>query len=64
METTESKRASKPFLVDIDLKGNRLVNACLEVLPEPPENPELGRVYYNSNTNSLMIWVNGKWKNI
>jgi hypothetical protein len=53
-------RASKLFTYDIDLDGNRLLNAVLNPVEQFPANPQEGQVV--NKLGVLHMYVAGQWK--
>lgn len=51
--------AAKKFLVDLDLNGNQLLNALLQLLGSDPGSPSEGQIWYNSATHVLKYRNNG-----
>jgi hypothetical protein len=56
------------FVNNVDLMGGqlqdlKLVDASIEVLSIPPDNPKLGRVYFDSTLSQLKIWNGTSWEN-
>ena len=52
---------SIPFRSSIDLGGNQLVSALVEVLASDPGTVTNGRVIYNSTTSQFKVGQNGAW---
>lgn len=50
-------------LVPLDLGGNELRNAVIQVLASSPSNA-LGKIYYDSANNSLRYYNNTEWVNV
>lgn len=52
------------FLSNVNFNKNDLQNAKIENLNQPPSNPVLGQVYFNTTSNSLFCYNGTKWVNI
>jgi hypothetical protein len=50
---------SIPFLTNIDLNGNQILNALLHPIAGDPNSPANGQVWYNSTTHELKLRKNG-----
>lgn len=48
-------------LVNLDLGGNQLLNAVVQVLAADPSSPVAGQLYYNSSTNTLRYYNGTAW---
>ena len=54
---------AQKFLTDINLNQNQIKNATFEVLTANPESGNFeGRMYFNSQTFTLMVYANAGWK--
>lgn len=53
--------ATKLFLVDIDLNGNKMVNCAVESLSTAPESPVQGRIYFNTTDNKFYYYTGSAW---
>ena len=49
---------AKKILTDINLSQNELLNAVLQNLSAPPQNPKAGQIYYNT-TDTIIYKYNG-----
>lgn len=47
--------------VDIDLLGNQILNARLQVLATPPANLGEAHIFYNSTTKKVAFWDGTQW---
>lgn len=45
------------ILQTLNLNGNKLINASLEMLTTPPLDPKIGQYYYDINKNDVKIYV-------
>lgn len=50
--------------VDIDMYGNRVVNLCVEVLPELPETAKDGRLVYLVAARQIFVYNEGSWQTV
>jgi hypothetical protein len=51
------------FVTNLDLNANQLINAKFEVLTTNPESGNFeGRMYFNSQTFTLMVYANAAWR--
>ena len=48
------------FKNDIDLDGNEILNLAIENLGTPP-TPYPGRLYYNTNNNTMYYYSGTSW---
>ena len=53
-----------PFLHNIDLNQNELLNAKIHTDSSAPSNPGTGSVWFDTNTNLLKIYRGGSWDNL
>ena len=53
-----------PFLHNIDLNQNELLNAKIHTDSSAPSNPGTGSVWFDTNTNLLKIYRGGNWDNL
>ena len=53
-----------PFLNDINLNENELLNAKLHTDSSAPSNPGTGSVWFDTGTNLLKIYRGGSWTNL
>ena len=49
---------------DIDMYGNRVVNLCVEVLPELPETAKDGRLVYLAAARQIFVYNEGSWQTV
>ena len=49
---------------DIDMYGNRVVNLCVEVLPELPETAKDGRLVYLAVARQIFVYNEGSWQTV
>ena len=54
--------AEKRFICDLDLDGNRLLNALLHPSYDAPENPEAGQVYFDIEEKKLFFFGGDVWR--
>lgn len=52
---------SKLFLVNIDLNGNEIDNVVLQPLASAPQNPTIGRMYYDTTDHMLKTFDGTNW---
>lgn len=52
---------AKKFLTDINLSQNELLNAVIQNLPSPPQNPKVGQIYYSHTDKIMYQWNGTKW---
>lgn len=52
---------SKLFLVNIDLNGNEIDNVVLQPLASAPQNPTIGRIYYDTTDHMLKTYDGTNW---
>lgn len=52
------------YIVDIDLTGNELQNAALQVLATAPSTPSTGQVYYDSALSGVYIYNGTAWNRV
>jgi len=45
------------FLSNLDLTRNQLLNAVIQNLATPPQNPKVGQIYFNTAVQELKIYV-------
>lgn len=48
-------------LVDLDMDNNALLNVVLDKLPTAPTTPIIGRIYYNTASNTVLVWTGSIW---
>jgi len=48
-------------LLDLDLDNNNLLNVVLDKLPAAPTSPKQGRLYYNTTSNTVLVWTGAIW---
>ena len=53
-----------PFLHNIDLNENQLLNAKVHTDTTAPSNPGTGSIWFDTNTNLLKIYRGGTWGNV
>jgi len=53
-----------PFLHNIDLNENQLLNAKVHTDTTAPSNPGTGSIWFDTNTNLLKIYRGGSWDNV
>ena len=53
-----------PFLHNIDLNQNELLNAKVHTDSSEPSNPGTGSIWFDTNTNLLKIYRGGNWDNL
>ena len=53
-----------PFLHNIDLNENQLLNAKVHTDTTAPSNPGTGSIWFDTNTNLLKIYRGGSWNNL
>ena len=53
--------AAIPFLADIDLAKNALLNASVQPLAVAPPNPVVGQVYFDTALVKLRVWTGTEW---
>jgi hypothetical protein len=53
-----------PFLHNIDLNENQLLNAKVHTDTTAPSNPGTGSVWFDTSTNLLKIYRGGSWGNV
>ena len=53
--------ASIPFLADIDLAKNALLNASVQPLAVAPSDPVVGQVYFDTALTKLRVWTGTEW---
>ena len=53
-----------PFLHNIDLNQNELLNAKVHTDSSAPSNPGTGSVWFDTNTNLLKIYIASSWDNV
>ena len=53
-----------PFLHNIDLNENQLLNAKVHTDTTAPSNPGTGSIWFDTNTNLLKIYRGGSWDNL
>jgi hypothetical protein len=58
--------ATKPrqILVNLDLNGNQILNAVVQVLATAPSSPVQGQVYFDSTINSLSTYNGSAWRSL
>ena len=52
---------SKLFLVNVDLNGNEIDNVVLQPLASAPQNPTIGRIYYDTSDHMLKTYDGTNW---
>lgn len=52
------------YIVDIDLTGNELQNAALQVLATAPSTPSTGQVYYDSALGAVHVYNGSAWARV
>lgn len=52
---------SKKVLTNLDFCGNEIQNMVIQVLAAPPENPTIGRTYYDSTDHKLKTYNGTSW---
>ena len=53
--------AAIPFLADIDLAKNALLNASVQPLAVAPSDPVVGQVYFDTALTKLRVWTGTEW---
>lgn len=53
--------AAIPFLADIDLAKNALLNASVQPLAVAPSDPVVGQVYFDTALVKLRVWTGTEW---
>ena len=53
--------AAIPFLADIDLAKNALLNASVQPLAVAPSDPVVGQVYFDTALTKLRVWTGAEW---
>ena len=53
-----------PFLHNIDLNENQLLNAKVHTDSSAPSNPGTGSIWFDTSTNLLKIYRGGSWTNL
>ena len=53
--------AAIPFLADIDLAKNTLLNASVQPLAVAPPDPVVGQVYFDTALVKLRVWTGTEW---
>lgn len=53
-----------PFLHNIDLNENQLLNAKVHTDTTAPSNPGTGSIWFDTSTNLLKIYRGGSWDNL
>ena len=53
--------AAIPFLADIDLARNALLNASVQPLAVAPPDPVVGQVYFDTALVKLRVWTGTEW---
>ena len=53
--------AAIPFLADIDLAKNALLNASVQPLAVAPPDPVVGQVYFDTALTKLRVWTGTEW---
>ena len=53
--------AAIPFLADIDLAKNALLNASVQPLAVAPPDPVVGQVYFDTALVKLRVWTGTEW---
>ncbi len=56
--------ASKKFLFDIDLGGNKIFQMVLEGLDKNPETTSGGRIYFNTEQQRIMYYTGTGWQSL
>jgi len=49
------------FKSNLDIQQNQLLNAVLHNLPDLPQNPVEGQIYYHSGTFTAYLWNGSQW---
>ena len=49
------------FKTNLDIQQNQLLNAVLHNLPDLPQNPVEGQLYYNSGKFTAYLWNGSYW---
>lgn len=53
--------AAIPFLADIDLAKNALLNASVQPLAVAPADPVVGQLYFDTALSKLRVWTGTEW---
>lgn len=53
--------ATLPFLTNIDLNGNEILNFSVQGLTAAPSSPTARQMYFNITTNKLMLYSGNEW---
>lgn len=55
---------SIPFLSNLDMTGNQILNMALQVLTSDPSPGTAGQVYYNSTSQAIRYYNGSTWQNL